>query len=120
MPPLPSCWPRTYFPARSVPEGGGGMDGRAMELGRWRGSPPSYPRLGGDAMSAIRRVASAFAGLLFPWFARFSLRARPSGTPREVSEFDVDFAIIGSGFGGSVSALRLTEKGYRVAVIEMG
>lgn len=31
-----------------------------------------------------------------------------------------DFLIIGSGFGGSVSALRLTEKGYKVAVIEMG
>ncbi|GED97270.1 cholesterol oxidase [Gordonia crocea] len=28
--------------------------------------------------------------------------------------------IIGSGFGGSVSALRLTEKGYRVGVIEAG
>ncbi len=35
-------------------------------------------------------------------------------------DFDVDFAIIGSGFGGSVSALRLTEKGYSVAVLEMG
>ena len=34
--------------------------------------------------------------------------------------FDFDFIVIGSGFGGSVSALRLTEKGYRVAVIEMG
>ncbi len=34
--------------------------------------------------------------------------------------FDFDFVVIGSGFGGSVSALRLTEKGYRVAVIEMG
>jgi cholesterol oxidase len=33
-------------------------------------------------------------------------------------EFDV--VIIGSGFGGSVSALRLTEKGYRVAVLEAG
>jgi cholesterol oxidase len=33
---------------------------------------------------------------------------------------DYDFAIIGSGFGGSVSALRLAEKGYRVAVIEQG
>ena len=32
----------------------------------------------------------------------------------------VDVAIIGSGFGGSVSALRLTEKGYRVAVFEAG
>jgi cholesterol oxidase len=35
-------------------------------------------------------------------------------------KFDFDFVVIGSGFGGSVSALRLTEKGYRVAVLEMG
>ena len=34
--------------------------------------------------------------------------------------FDFDFVIVGSGFGGSVAALRLTEKGYKVAVIEMG
>lgn len=31
-----------------------------------------------------------------------------------------DFVIIGSGFGGSVSALRLTEKGYRVLLLEKG
>ncbi len=36
------------------------------------------------------------------------------------SHFDFDFVVIGSGFGGSVSALRLAEKGYRVAVMEMG
>ncbi|RJP38342.1 MAG: GMC family oxidoreductase [Desulfobacteraceae bacterium] len=33
---------------------------------------------------------------------------------------DYDVAVIGSGFGGSVSALRLSEKGYRVAVLEQG
>jgi cholesterol oxidase len=33
---------------------------------------------------------------------------------------DYDVAIIGSGFGGSVAALRLTEKGYRVVVLECG
>ena len=33
---------------------------------------------------------------------------------------DVDVAIVGSGFGGSATALRLTEKGYRVRVIEAG
>lgn len=31
-----------------------------------------------------------------------------------------DYVVIGSGFGGSVSALRLTEKGYRVLVLERG
>ncbi|WP_049567261.1 GMC family oxidoreductase [Streptomyces sp. SBT349] len=33
---------------------------------------------------------------------------------------DYDVVVVGSGFGGAVSALRLTEKGYRVAVIEAG
>ena len=35
-------------------------------------------------------------------------------------EHDFDWLVIGSGFGGSVSALRLAEKGYRVAVLECG
>jgi cholesterol oxidase len=33
---------------------------------------------------------------------------------------DYDWLIVGSGFGGSVSALRLAEKGYRVGVLEAG
>ena len=33
---------------------------------------------------------------------------------------DYDVLVIGSGFGGSVAALRLTEKGYRVGVLEAG
>ena len=33
---------------------------------------------------------------------------------------DYDWLVIGSGFGGSVSALRLSEKGYKVGVIEAG
>lgn len=34
--------------------------------------------------------------------------------------FDYDVIVVGSGFGGSVTALRLTEKGYRVGVLEAG
>ena len=33
---------------------------------------------------------------------------------------DYDIVVVGSGFGGSVSALRLAEKGYRVGVLEAG
>jgi len=44
-----------------------------------------------------------------------------SGSTTEKNHaFDYDVVIVGSGFGGSVSALRLVEKGYRVAVIEAG
>jgi len=34
--------------------------------------------------------------------------------------FDFDYVIVGSGFGGSVAAMRLTQKGYSVAVLESG
>ena len=35
-------------------------------------------------------------------------------------KLDFDWIVMGSGFGGSVSALRLSEKGYRVVVLERG
>jgi cholesterol oxidase len=35
-------------------------------------------------------------------------------------DVEVDIVVVGSGFGGSAAALRLTEKGYRVAVLEAG
>ena len=37
-----------------------------------------------------------------------------------MSGLDYDILVIGSGFGGRVTALRLTEKGYRVGVLESG
>ncbi|MET9906692.1 GMC family oxidoreductase [Streptomyces sp. NPDC006476] len=38
--------------------------------------------------------------------------------PQDTHDYDV--IVVGSGFGGSVTALRLTEKGYRVGVLEAG
>ncbi len=35
-------------------------------------------------------------------------------------EYDYDYIVIGSGFGGSVSAYRLSQKGYKVLVVEKG
>jgi cholesterol oxidase len=52
-----------------------------------------------------------------------SLIATPAATfniPGVSSSVTWDFVVIGSGFGGSVSALRLREKGYSVLVLERG
>ena len=52
------------------------------------------------------------AGTAHPHVARSADDRRGSAT--------YDWIVIGSGFGGSVAALRLAEKGYRVAVLERG
>ena len=44
--------------------------------------------------------------------------ALDSSTVRQ--DLDYDWLVVGSGFGGSVAALRLAEKGYRVGLIEAG
>jgi cholesterol oxidase len=43
-----------------------------------------------------------------------------SAKGRPPQDFDADVVIVGSGFGGAVAALRLTELGYRVWVVEKG
>ena len=62
-------------------------------------------------------------GARTPTSARSS-RARPrppAAPPAAVTmTHDYDWIVVGSGFGGSVSALRLAEKGYSVAVLECG
>ncbi|MFE9096083.1 GMC family oxidoreductase N-terminal domain-containing protein [Streptomyces sp. NPDC007264] len=48
-------------------------------------------------------------------------RAEPDERSDDPSyDYDYDVIVVGSGFGGSVTALRLTEKGYRVGVLEAG
>ncbi|MFI1939985.1 GMC oxidoreductase [Streptomyces purpureus] len=44
----------------------------------------------------------------------------PAQNQDEDGSYDYDVIVVGSGFGGSVTALRLTEKGYRVGVLEAG
>jgi len=43
---------------------------------------------------------------------------RPMASAKSAETYD--YVIIGSGFGGAVSAMRLGEKGYRVLVLERG
>ena len=56
-------------------------------------------------------------------FARVNvLTCQPANVIRKVVSVDTtyDYVVIGSGFGGSVSAMRLAEKGYSVLVLERG
>jgi len=48
------------------------------------------------------------------------MRVKGKGGQNVEQDFDYDYIVIGSGFGGSVSALRLAQKGYKVAVLESG
>lgn len=44
----------------------------------------------------------------------------PGSGAAPIPGLEFDWVVVGSGFGGSVAALRLAEKGYRVAVVERG
>ncbi|MEU0302808.1 GMC family oxidoreductase [Streptomyces sp. NPDC006175] len=47
-------------------------------------------------------------------------QAAPAVPAADDDAYDYDVLVVGSGFGGAVSALRLSEKGYRVGVLEAG
>ncbi|MET7942164.1 GMC family oxidoreductase [Streptomyces sp. NPDC005302] len=50
-----------------------------------------------------------------------SVQEQPdAGADTGEGTYDYDVLVVGSGFGGSVTALRLTEKGYSVGVLEAG
>src|SRR5260221_3166208 len=74
------------------------------------------PRVWPDTF--ILHASSLQLGLLHRSDARpnVNMRVRVEGE----GPMDWDYAIIGSGFGGSVSGLRLTQKGYRVVMLEKG
>jgi cholesterol oxidase len=52
--------------------------------------------------------------------ARRPLHNGNNSNEDDEGSLDFDVIVVGSGFGGSVAALRLAEKGYRVAVLEAG
>lgn len=56
----------------------------------------------------------------FPGTAPVAPRTPHEEMSSPMSNTHYDVLIVGSGFGGSVTALRLTEKGYKVGVIEAG
>ena len=70
------------------------------------------------------RLKSLILNTLNPkLFKPETLQTRNSSNPKHLNmqlKEKYDYVIIGSGFGGSVSALRLAEKGYSVLVIEKG
>src|SRR5215475_13518040 len=85
--------------------------------------PLSQALRSGTGMQALPAFASVPPEVM-PGLAAASQSAndRPTCTwgVNGWTEMDWDFVIVGSGFGGSVCALRLVEKGYRVLLLEKG
>src|SRR5699024_8131417 len=75
---------------------------------------------GRPAVNADGRLRSIDPSGQCPDADRLSAALAPDTASMTGMQHDYDVIVIGSGFGGSVSALRLTEKGYRVGVLEAG
>src|SRR5205823_957220 len=90
--------------------------GSARRDGRHREDllQPVRPAHRGLHLRPLRVTVLASRGALRPEGAKTAL----AYGARMAQHYDV--VVIGSGFGGSVAALRLTEKGYRVGVLEAG
>ena len=106
----------------------GGM--RESGLGRRQGGEGvlRFTEAQSVATQRVLRIAPAFGlsderyGKVMTSQPEASEEARPgmSTPPGSHAKRDFDVLVVGSGFGGSVTALRLTEKGYRVGVLEAG
>src|SRR5437899_1418456 len=100
------------------PDGCGAL-GASRGVGRLAARVCSSRGLGRSRQARVLaragRAASPAASILHGGEPR---RRTPIGD--SALEYDFDWLVIGSGFGGSVSALRLTEKGHSVGVLECG
>jgi len=67
------------------------------------------------ACPGLKKAAILFIKILLP-----EEPGREQGRGRPEADMVYDYIVIGSGFGGSVAALRLAEKGYSICIIESG
>src|SRR5262249_29179954 len=83
-----------------------------------RAAPPSVAAAAGAGRRGLAEFVAL--GALVPGRGRGLGQVPKPGGKAMSGNFDFDVIVIGSGFGGSVAALRATEKGYRVGVMESG
>jgi hypothetical protein len=94
------------------------LDGRdGITLSYPAGSPFPWPGIIDEVRQLDQTTLLGMSLTTLRW--RPGSRYLSSCTIRS-TPMDYDYIVVGSGFGGAVSALRLAEKGYHVAVLEQG
>ncbi len=72
-----------------------------------------------EKINTIQAFGNFFLGALWDTYAVPKFSNKRSGNHQEETS-DYDVVVIGSGFGGSVTACRLAQKGYSVCMLERG